>query len=265
MSTRSRSRVGAKPRITRYARNNAGQFRVLNPLTELPVYAGIWADDPAWSNGGVGTAPESLRVTGSIGVTTATNAGASNRGTLTTSALLGGRRVIDMDGTDDYYALTTGVSLAQPFEVWAIATYDTLNMGSVDNMIIGTLSTASTRGIMQLAGGAFYMAQSGSGIIGGTAVVNTPYAIRGLFNNTSSSLVVNGTATAGSVGASTAMDQFIVGAGRFAPSTYGLFHDGKTALLLSLPAASITQAHRTAMGQWAAQFYGVPGFAGAFG
>lgn len=238
---------------------------MVNPLVELPVYAGVWMDDPAWVNGGVGTAPESLRVAGSIGTTTATQGTPAARGTLTTSALLGGRRVLDLDGTDDCYPLTTGVSLAQPFEVWAIATYDTFSGAGADNNILGTLSNATTRGVMTLLG-PFYATQSGSGLTSTeTVVVNTPYALRAVFNNTSSSLVVNGTATAGSVGASTAMDQFIVGAGRQAPSTYGIFLDGKIALVLTLPTASITQAHRTAAGQWAAQFYSVPSFAGAFG
>lgn len=184
---------------------------------------------------------------------------AGSRPTLTTSALLGGRRVVDFDGTDDRLEITTGVSLDQPFEVWWIGVLD--NVASA-RMQLGINSASTSRYVGTTATPAWGL-NAATALSGGTPATATAYLTQTTVNGASSAIKVNGSVVASGAGGALALNQIIIGAGRQAPSTYQFFQDGRTAFLGILPAASITASHRRQFALWAASFYSVPGFAAA--
>lgn len=231
-----------------------------NPLTELPLYAGFHADDPAWSDPGVGNAVSSWRNGGTLG-TAAEQASGALQPTLTTSATLGGRRVVDFGGAH-YLEITSGVSLDQPYEVWAICKFDALGSSRA---VVGLQSGSINRRLGTNITPRFVLVGGATALTGATLTptVDTAYLMRGYANGASSVLTVNGTTDATGDASDLAIDQIILGAGRTAPATYSNHFDGRLAFLGILPAASITAAHRRNFALWAASFYSVPGFAAA--
>jgi len=168
-------------------------------------------------------------------------------------ATLNNRPAVDFDGTDDRLEILTGVSLAQPFSVVWIGSYDALTSARA---VAGINSTSvNTRiGTNNVPN---FSLNATSAINGGTPLVNTGYMQRAYVNGASSDVVVNGTSQViGNAGAS-ALDQIILGAGRTAPSTYANYFDGKTAFLGIFPGDITTHARWEDFKAWVRSHYGI--------
>jgi len=146
-------------------------------------------------------------------------------------AILNNRPAVDFDGTDDRLEILTGVSLAQPFSVVWVGSYDTVTGGA----ILGPTSGSSSNRVGVIA--SLWVSRYGAAaaLTGGTTVVDTRYMARFFANDTSSVIAVNGTTISTGSASSDSLNQIILGAGRTAPSTYSEFHNGKTAFLGIFP------------------------------
>jgi hypothetical protein len=184
--------------------------------------------------------------------------GASQPTFRSANSVLNNRPVVDFDGTDDRLEITTGVALAQPFSVVWIGTHDAV---SSNYNMVGTNSNQNTVGLRLIdsGAGAYRHSLRFGTSVNGTVLptINTGYMNRGYANGASSVLSVNGTQQASGDGGALAVDQIILGAGRAAPSTYGLPFDGKTAFVGIYSGDITTHPSWPAFKTWAAAHYGI--------
>ena len=171
--------------------------------------------------------------------------GASQPTFRSANSVLNNRPVVDFDGTDDRLEITTGVSLAQPFSVVWVGTYD----AAVARRFLGH----SGDGSMGSGATAVHHLRSGATITGGTVVINTAYMVNNYINSTSSSITANGTSiVTGDAGVLT-VDRILLGCG----PGYVSFLDGKTAFLGIYSGDITTHPNWPAFKTWVAQHYGV--------
>ena len=200
-----------------------------------------------------GAAVSSWRNGGTLGTAFEQSTGAAQPTFRSAVAALNNRPAVDFDGTDDRLEITSGVSLAQPFSVVWIGTYDALTSARA---VVG-LNSASLNYRVGTNATPNFSINATTALNGGTPVAGVGYMQRSYVNGASSAISVNGTSQASGNAGASALDQIILGTGRTAPSTYGNFHDGPTAFIGIIAGDITTHANWPAFKRWVASRYGI--------
>lgn len=180
-----------------------------NPLTAVAWKAAYWADDPNWSNPGAGNAVSSWSDGTGNGFTMLQGTGAKQPLFRTGVTALGGKSAVEFDGVNDFMQATTPV-MTQPYSI--VAALEVISLGSGDIVLSDSVGTGRGLFYWRNATGK-WTAYTGTGFLISTPSITTgAHVARFGANNTSSTIVVDGVATTGSVGNSTGYTGITLGA-----------------------------------------------------
>jgi hypothetical protein len=244
---RSRTSTGARPRITRYARNPGGSF---DPLNAIAWHSAFWAEDPDWSAPADGGAVSDWRNAGSVGTDyNAVQATASKQPTYrAATAAYNNRPTVQFDATDDFLRTAAWTATTQPLHLVVIA-----NLGATTATRSIVDGRDAYRGLVTGFSSARWGMNWGTPVneAVGTSTTN-PSLIVQLANGASSTMDVNGTQVIATDAGVLDSIGLTLGANNIGTGSFG----GHLAFV-GLYDGTLSAADLAALEAWATSHYGI--------